>query len=268
MSLTVNGQTTTKAKPSSTSKSPIIIRQARLWEGYQIGKIASITYYDTPLVNFLSPYRAKYPADYVRTYSERSQARLFNPRSLSFVACEASNPSHVIGYAQFLRLGDDGGAKRHLASRKSLWLWALSWLFWAYCKVLGLTIGDKSADPKAVAEFLSLVASDDDKYWKGVPERKNRWHAASVVVGKEFQGRGVGKRLMAEVIRRAESEGVCVGLEASGPGEHLYRSVGFQLLGRFSERSQVIDQGSAGIVGGVMMWSPSSWAPEQSHQKE
>lgn len=265
MSLTINGKTTTKAEPSSTSKSPIIIRQARLWEGYRIGEIAAKTYYDTPLIHFLAPYREKYPADYIRAFSERSQARLFNPRFLSFVACEASNPSYAIGYAQFLRLGDDEGAKKHLASRKSLWLWALSWLFWAYCKVLQLTVGDRSADPRARAEFRSLVASDDEKYWNGVPERKNRWHAGSVVVGTEFQGRGAGKLLMAEFIRRAESEGVCVGLEASGPGEHLYRSVGFRLLGRFSERSQVIDRGSH---GGIMMWSPSSWETEQSHQKE
>ncbi|TVY26748.1 hypothetical protein LHYA1_G004710 [Lachnellula hyalina] len=256
MSLTINGQATTKAKASSTSKSPIIIRQARLWEGRRIGEIAAKTYYDTPLINFLSPYREKYPADYVRAFTERSQARLLNPRFISFVACEASNPSYAIGYGSFLRLGDDEGAKKHLASRKSLWLWALSWLFWAYCKILELTIGDKSADPKATAEFRSLIASDDEKYWNSIPERKNRWHAGSVVVGTEFQGRGIGKRLMAEVLRRAEGEGVCVGLEASGPGEHMYRSVGFQLLGRFNDRSQVIDNGA---VGGIMMWTPSSW---------
>jgi ribosomal protein S18 acetylase RimI-like enzyme len=100
---------------------------------------------------------------------------------------------------------------------------ALSWIFWTYCKILELVVGYQSADPKAVAESLSSITVDYEQYWKSFPERKNRWHAESVVIGTEFQGRGIGKLLMAEVIKRAESEGVCVGLEASAPGEYLYR---------------------------------------------
>lgn len=254
MSLTTSGKTTTKEN-SSPPKSTIIVRQARLWEGYRIGEIAAKTYYDAPLTAFLSPYREKYSADYIRTFSERAQRRLLDPRNLSFVACEASDPSYAIAYAQFVRVGDDEGFKKQIASRKSLWLWVLSWLYWAYCKAWELAVGDKSADPKAMAEFESWITFENSAYWDE-PERENRWHAQSVVVGKEFQGRGIGKLLLREAMERAESEGVCVGLEASPPGEHLYRSLGFEILGRFNEKCQAIE---GGPLGGYMMWSPSSW---------
>lgn len=255
MSLTMNGKTTTKAKVSSSSfESPIIIRQAHIWEGTRLGEIASTTHFNTPLTKFLAPYRQKYRSHYVRRFTERSQGRLLNPRCLTFVACEANNPSYAIGYAAFARFGDDEGAKKQIASRKSIWLWALSWLFWMFCKVLDWFVGgDKSVDPKHVAEFESW-GGPVEKQWS-FPERKNRWHACSVVVLPEFQGRGIGKKLMAGGMERAEKEGVCVGLEASGPGYHLYRSLGFKLLERFNTGPPDLREEG----GGVMMWTPSSW---------
>ncbi len=58
---------------------------------------------------------------------------------------------------------------------------------------------------------------------------------------------------MGEVTRRAQEEGVPVGLESSAAGELLYRSVGFELLGRFEKGD--FEQGK----GGVMMYKPKSW---------
>ncbi|TVY81066.1 hypothetical protein LSUE1_G005209 [Lachnellula suecica] len=252
MSLTMSGKTITQGKVSSVnSKPPIIIREAHIWEAYRMGEIAAKTYHDTPLTNFLSPYRQKYPSHYVRGCVHRNIMRFFNPRTLSLVACEASNPSYPIGYAQFIRLGDDEGAKRHVASRNSLWRWVLGWLFWAYYKVLFWAVGgDKSSEPKNLAAFESWPVK---VHWD-FPERKNRWHAQSVVVAAEFQGRGIGKKMMAEAIEKAESEGVCIGLEASPLGEHMYRSVGFKMISRYNEEALKIEEG-----GGFMMWTPSSW---------
>ncbi|KAF5861584.1 hypothetical protein ETB97_012834, partial [Aspergillus alliaceus] len=52
------------------------------------------------------------------------------------------------------------------------------------------------------------------------------------------------------VLKRAGEEGVVVGLEASEDGERLYRSLGFELRGRFSMLVADIEE------GGVMMWRP------------
>jgi GNAT superfamily N-acetyltransferase len=259
MSLRINGKTTAKHQTSSSNaKSQIIIRQAHIWEAYRIGEIAAKTYFNTPLTKFLSPYRHKYPTHFVRGFKQRYQANLLNPRNLTFVACEASNPSYPIGYAQFLRIGNDEGAKKQIASRWSIGLLFLSWIFWLYCKVQAWLIPDKSVDPKALADFSEWEEAENEKHWNHVPERQNRWYAQSVVVETEFQGRGIGKLLMMEIIKKAEEEGVCVGLEASAPGEHMYRSVGFKLLGPFSELNMAIEKG-----GGIMMWSPSSWEAKE-----
>jgi ribosomal protein S18 acetylase RimI-like enzyme len=261
----MNGKVTTKDKEQLTdSKSTMIFREAHFWEGKRLGEISARASYDNPVVNFVMPYRQKHPQAYIRSSVQQMQKRLLDPRCLTTVACEASNPSLPVGFAQSIRVGTDEGAKRHAASRSSFWLWLLSWLFWAYCKIVNVVVRrNKSLDPAARAEFDSWVVMDKEKYWRSVPERHNRWHVQSVVVLPEFQGRGIGKKVMSEVMRRAESEGVPVGLQSSPQGEHMYRSIGFQLLGRFNEASS-----SLGSGGGIMMWSPPPKRMKEEDQEK
>jgi len=256
MSATNSAKSTTNgtAKPvSSSQKSPIIIRQAYLSDNGEIGRIAAEVYYDAALTLFLSPHRGKYYSHYERGYRQRALKRMLDPRSLTFVACEAAHPEKPIGAVQFLRLGDDEGAQRQIKSKASVWLVVLNWVYWAWClALLWLTGGDKSEDPEATKLFLSWVRDGNTKVWEAHGER---WHVQSCIVGTKFQGRGIGKMLMAEVTRRAEDEGVVIGLEASPHGEWLYRSVGFRLLARFEQvnGSEQLDTGDA---GGFMLWTP------------
>jgi GNAT superfamily N-acetyltransferase len=182
------------------------------------------------------------------------------PRNLTFVACPVGDQKTVVGHAQFVRLGDDSEARaliRDLGLFKRILLWVLSWLYWLYCTVLDWVVGgDKSMNKEAVKMFADWCKLDRKKFWDSHEERANRWHAQSVVVLKEWQGKGIGKRLMVEVMKRAEREGVIVGLEASVPGEMLYRSLGFELLGRFDEGLDFLGEGQH---GGLMMWCPKGW---------
>jgi ribosomal protein S18 acetylase RimI-like enzyme len=93
---------------------------------------------------------------------------------------------------------------------------------------------------------------DDHLFWVSEDMKLkygNRWHVQSLVVSSEYQRRGLGRMLMSEVLQRAQDEGVVVGLEASPDGEKLYRSLGFELRGRFCFNC-------ADEEGGIMMWSP------------
>lgn len=203
------------------------------------------------MTDFLSPYRDKYYADYERGFIQRSWKRMLDPRNMTFVAVEASAPKVPIGYAVFHRFGTDSGARRQIKSQSQLLLRILGILFYAYALVLGWIVGrDRSADPERIRKFEEYDKEHRAQYWE-VEARKERWHALSVVVSSPFQGKGIGKRLMAEVIARAEEEGVFVGLEASGPGEQLYYKVGFELLGRFRRGF-----GETEEVGGVMLYTP------------
>jgi GNAT superfamily N-acetyltransferase len=256
MSLTSAGKTSTPTT-STTSKPKILIRPARFRDAFRIGEISATTYYDTPLFNYLTPYaRTNYGA-FMTGNKLRSFNRMLNPRNLAFVAVEETNPDLAIGYAIFTRLGDDEGAKRQIASRKTWWLTLLAWM-WSYIMPLIVKLYTGKADsPENLAEFNRIAEVEEKKYFGNYPERANRWYAQSVVVSKPFQGRKIGKAFMAEVIKRAQAEGVCVSLESSPKGEMLYRSVGFELISPFMPL-----QGWEGVEqegGGIMIWKPEGW---------
>jgi ribosomal protein S18 acetylase RimI-like enzyme len=101
---------------------------------------------------------------------------------------------------------------------------------------------------------------DDERYWNSFSERTNRWYVQSCVVLSEYQGMGIGKRMIREVTKRAEEEGVVIGLEASAEGYWMYKSVGFELLGRFDTPGM---PDAPGEGGGIMMWSPKGWKGEK-----
>lgn len=255
MSLTTAGKNASSSTTSTTVKSPILIRPARFSDVSRMGWIASVTYNNTPLTELLTPHRDKYWDDYVRGYRQRVRTRMLSPRSAAYVAVEASNPSVVIGYVQYMRFGEDEGAKRQIASRWSLWLWFLGWWFFFYLKVYNWAVGaGKCESPEGVAKFLRLVAKEGNEHWTSHPSRVNRWHTQSCVVLKEFHRRGVGRLLITEGIKKAEADRVCLGLEASKEGELLYRSVGFKLIARFS----MVLAEEERDTGGIMIYTPAA----------
>jgi ribosomal protein S18 acetylase RimI-like enzyme len=262
MSLTANGKATLT---TATPQEEITIRRATLLDGPDVGKAAATAYFSTLLTSWISPRREKYPAAYQRGFFERAVTRILSPRNETYVACLSSAEGKVVGAAQFVRLGDDAGARkmiRDVGLVRRVLLWVLCWGFWAWCQVWWLFHGgDKSVDREAVETFAAWCRVDQGRFWEGREERVNRWHAQSVVVLPEWQGRGIGKRLMAEVLRRAERDGVMVGLESSVKGEGLYRRLGFELLGRFTTQADAMEGGDK---GGVMAWYPEGWKERHS----
>jgi GNAT superfamily N-acetyltransferase len=237
-----------------STKPTITICLATLLEHREIGRIASETYFHTPLTKFLSPHAGEYYSHYERGFTQRALKRMLDPRNLTFVAVDEAI-GKPIGHIQAERLGDDAFAQAQIQSRKSVWLWALKLLFTIWCTVLDFVVGCKSDDAEALRLFAKWGERDEEKYWMAFAERGNRWHVQSFVVRREYQGLGIGKRLMREVIGRAERENVRVGLESSAEGEGMYRSVGFELLGRFDQQVDFVKESE----GGVMMWSPKGW---------
>ena len=253
MSLTANGKATLITPNIPSAKEDIIIRPAKLRDGPAIGRVAGKTYYNTPMTSWLSPHRAKYPDAYERGSIERAITRLLSPRNETYVACLPSGK--IVGAAQFRREGDDAGARkmiRELGVVSRLWMWVLGWVFWVYCQLYRVVKGpDRSADAEAAKTFSGWCRVDNEKHWDSYEERANRWHALSVVVLPQWQGNGIGKMLMAEVMRKAERDGVMVGLESSPDGEAFYRALGFVLLSRFSNAVQGLEDS-----GGEMAWYP------------
>ncbi|KAJ5272833.1 hypothetical protein N7478_007958 [Penicillium angulare] len=218
-----------------------------------VAHIAATEYFDSELNSFLCPHRHKYPDHVTRRFTQMIQGRSLDPRNIGFVAADALNPSKPVAYAQFIRLGHDQAAVQLVATQSSVWLTLRRWWFKIHTSVVNFFWPDRSIDPAAMGAFMKSVHHDTHLYW-GSPEMKsmNRWHTQSVVVSSFYQRLGLGRRLMDEVLRRAQDEGVVVDLEASEDGEKLYQNLGFQLRGPFS---MVLPHAGL-MLGGFMMWSP------------
>ncbi|PSS27939.1 hypothetical protein M430DRAFT_32485 [Amorphotheca resinae ATCC 22711] len=255
------------ASPAAPSSQRFTIRPAHLSDYQAIGELAATTYSHTPLTQFLAPYRVAHPRAYTRRFTQPALLRLLDARSLSFVAVETARPDVIVGYVQCKRLGSDAAAQELMRERESnLGRRCLRWLVWRWFRLRDRLVGgNRSEDGEAGLLFEGWNKRDERRYWEGFGERRNRWYVQSCVVRKEFQRLGIGRRLLGEVLRRAERENVVVGLESSEEGEALYRSLGFELLGRF-EQDPYAD--FLGRGGGIFMWTPPAWKAKALEEKK
>ncbi|TVY34853.1 hypothetical protein LOCC1_G007923 [Lachnellula occidentalis] len=244
---------------ASPSKPPpsdgIVLRPARLSDIPIMGNLCTDAFAPDPVTAYLTPKAHMYREDNTQQHRQGCRRRFLNTRNLSIIACLASDPSTIVGFGQFSRLGDDNGAKQFVRDRglrERLWIYVLCWFFYFYHIVENTLWPDRITDKARMKELESWVADDNEIYWKPHPERSVRWHANSIIVSPQFQGKGIGKKIMLEGLKRAQNERVIMGLTASVGGEYLYRKVGFELLGTFSHR--VPGDDSEG--GGVMIWYP------------
>ncbi|KAJ5166002.1 hypothetical protein N7492_006298 [Penicillium capsulatum] len=239
---------------SSQQRESILIRHIRYSDISKIASIAATEYFDSDLNTFLCPRRHEYPHHVTRHFSQMIETRFLNPRNIGFVAVKASKPQEPLGYAQFIRLGNDRAALHLISQQSSFWLTLQQWWSRIRIAVTNFIWPDRAVDRNAKREFLQSTELDMERYWMSPAMKakyENRWHAQSVVVSSAYQRRGIGRLLMAEVLHRAQDEGVVVGLEASTEGEKLYRNLGFELRGPFS---MIIGLSA----GGIMMWTPAS----------
>ncbi|KAJ5454593.1 uncharacterized protein N7458_005549 [Penicillium daleae] len=232
--------------------SNILIRRAQYSDIPFMANIAAAEFRDSDLNKFLCPYRHQYPDHFNRRFLQMFQARHFDPRSIGFVAVEPSSPHKPVAYIHLTRFGDDEQARRLIAAQDSLWRRLCHRLLQLRTMIVNYLWPDRSTDHDAARQFDESAKRDSEKYWGSDEMRAkygNRWHVRGLVVSSSHQRRGVGQALMAEVLQRAQQEGVVVGLEASGDGEKLYRLLGFEMRGPFS---MIVGP----PVGGFMMWTP------------
>lgn len=215
----------------------------------------------SPINQFIAPRAPQYLDDLPRMFRQVMRGRLYDGKSMTVVACKASDPDTPVGHGTFSRLGNDAGArafKAEVATSKSLlhklWMYILSLFFWVFNKIDLLLRKPRAFDPDAVREIKEWNRLDDEKYWTSHPERTNRWFINSLIVNPDHHGKGIGKMLMADPLQRAQKERVIVSLTSSPHGEFLYRRLGFEMLGDFHKRPPGDNGG-----GGYMIWYPEGY---------
>jgi len=262
-----NTTSTTTTSNASPSKKAFIVRPARLAD-LPILAIHHLGAFQDNVVNkFLAPNGHAHPEDQIRVHLQGIQKRYTNPAGITLVACPASDPNAPIAYAQFSRVGSESGVRAVVREKglvRRAWLWLLAWVFWAWHAVSNWVWKDRVTDFERVRMFGSYVAADHETYWNSTkrPTWRDRWALSCMVVGKQWQGQGVGKLVLRELVERSERENVIVALSASPHGEHLYRKLGFELMGDFSTRLP----GETDLRGGIMIRYPERWEGER-HEK-
>lgn len=234
----------------STSSSPeFLIRQARLSDSFQMGIVSYNAYINDPLIKFLAPGQLKYPETSKRKNAYRIMRRMLSARNITYVAYQVSNPGKIIGQIQFLRLGDSF-QKPSLIS--AIWLSIMAWTLTRWVQLVEWWEPDLIQSAENSAKFERWTEVDDQRYWDetAFPERKERWHVQTCAVDPNWQRKGIGTLLMVEVQKRAQKDGVVIGIEANSVGAKMYESLGFRRLGDFFGDTIEGDTGG----GGVYIW--------------
>jgi GNAT superfamily N-acetyltransferase len=191
---------------SKDSKCPVemfIIRPARLSDIPKLAIHCHKAYSHEPIFRFLWPLAQIYPSDSILIFRRWVMRSYLGPQSICLVACHASDRSTPIAHIQFDRLGNDAGAKKFARDRglwEKIWLCILGWCFVAYSLLEDAIWPERIVDRERSVLHRRWCWADDLKYWDHSRERKNRWHVKNIVVVTQWQGKGVGKLLMREVM--------------------------------------------------------------------
>jgi GNAT superfamily N-acetyltransferase len=232
---------------------------------------------DNELSNFLAPDRAKHPLSWRQRALNIQHNNYYQSNTWSFV-CVADNDDdfasvgEILGYARWVRRPsrEDAAADpwtRHMSVLEH----AESWLHWAELK-WEETLRCNSAVCWAHKDAFmrSIIASTGFAPIRAA----THWYLDSLAVAPEYQRRGVARRLVDWGLQRASTETeerVAVGkapvpvvLIGTAPGLHLYRSLGFKVVGW--EDDSFMDVSADG--GSNMVWDATGyWIQDIEHEQ-
>ena len=229
------------------------------------------------LSNFLAPDRAKHPLSWRQQALKFQRNNYYQPNTWSFVCVadtddDFAGVGEILGYACWVRRAskEDSAADpwtRHMSVLER----AESWLCWAEFK-WGETLRTNPAVSWARKDAFmrSIVASTGFAPIRAA----THWYLGSLAVAPEYQRRGVARRLVDWGLQRAEAETeereavgkapVPVALVGTAPGLHLYRSLGFKVVGW--EDDSFMDVSADG--GSNMVWDTTDyWIQDIEHEQ-
>ncbi|KAF2646088.1 acyl-CoA N-acyltransferase [Massarina eburnea CBS 473.64] len=202
---------------------------------------------DDELNSWIFPHRKEYPGDFRKFLTTRLRQREAGLGQHGFVAVTEEGDAdwkgkcEVVGYAYFVRYGEDEGARKWKVEPWSnkLERKLLEWEAW-----YDSTFIDRAMDPKRVLGFFKLLD------WTQWDTLKSRWHVSILGVSPKYQRRGIGHMLVQQGQKMAAEDGLPLTLESSAAGRRLYFRGGFKNVG---EREVY-----AGYIDLLMVWEPEA----------
>ncbi|MCJ1471615.1 hypothetical protein MMC13_000255 [Lambiella insularis] len=223
---------------------------------------------DNELSNFLAPDRAKHPLSWRQQALKIHRSKYYQPNAFSFVCVadasdDFASADEILGCTRWVRQASKEDATADPWTRRpSLLERAESWLCWAEAKW------------EATLRINPAISWDHwDAFIRAITDSTGfaplggatHWFLDSLAVAPEYQRRGVGRTLVDWGLQRAEAETqervaggkapVPVALVGTALGLHLYRSLGFKVVGW--EDDSYLDAAADG--GSVMVWDATGY---------
>ncbi|KAI8941594.1 hypothetical protein NX059_002809 [Plenodomus lindquistii] len=163
----------------------------------------------------IHPHRHQYPDDVKIFWHETIRKYFATPNTVVLAATrpDANGEEKVAGIAVWERQGEDDGAKRVKAG----------WVDYGAFPPLPST-HNRALDPtkrNVLDESMPFSAH----LWAG--DRSNNWYLSLCGIHPEYQGKGVGKELVAWGQEKARQEGVHASVIASEGNDGFYLRCGF-----------------------------------------
>jgi ribosomal protein S18 acetylase RimI-like enzyme len=230
--------------------------------------IHSAAFEEDEVSRFLAPDRAKYPLSWRQQALNMQRSKYYQPSTWGFV-CVADTDDDFAGVGEIL-----GFARwRYRASKEDaaakLWTRQLSvleraevWLHWAEMKWEETLRTNPAVSWERNDAFMRAIVGSTGF----TPIRAaTHWYLETLAVAPEYQRRGVARKLVDWGLQRAEAETeerkavgkapVPIALIGSERGMHLYRSLGFKVVGW--ENDSFLDVSAGG--GSNMVWDATSY---------
>ncbi|EON66771.1 hypothetical protein W97_06019 [Coniosporium apollinis CBS 100218] len=200
------------------------IRRATPADFPAINAVCAAAFHDDELFgDMIHPLRDQYPEDFVHFFARRNRENWWDYAHEIWVATVIENGKEKIaGMGEWERMGraNEGWGigwwdPRQLLKPAQHHLNTLSGRIW----------------PNRAAKELRLENAFVEAHpffhhhWSGA--RADSWYLDLLAIHPAYQGRGLGKELVAYGMRRAKRDGVCCSVVASRIGEKFYLTCGF-----------------------------------------
>ncbi|KAM3537451.1 hypothetical protein ARSEF1564_009628 [Beauveria bassiana] len=247
----------------------ITIRDARYAELPEMARLMAAAFrYDNLFGAHIHPHRGQHPDDMHLYWLRRLRVNFWDWRYVFLVAVRrtddhSSSPATgreelIVGAALWTRLGDGGRAlelwpfdPRNLMKPLSATAMALHAYLWP----------NRAADPAREDAIERAYPCFGPAAWAGA--RAESWYLDVLAVHPERQGGGVGRRLVAWGLERAQRDGVVASVVSAWKMDGFYERCGFneQHGNATSGKGNPIK----GIEGGNMFWR---WPEERTKETQ
>ncbi|KAL1629669.1 hypothetical protein SLS56_005322 [Neofusicoccum ribis] len=193
-----------------------------------IASLSAVAFVDDPIETYLYPGRREYPEKFVDVQEALLRQSFDRPCGSAIIVTLEPGDDHwqgtpeIIGFCVYTQVETPPKIVKSPVRESDDML-------------TGIDSAHVMVDAANARAMSETCKGDDSHTWteENFKRPKERYEFCDLAVHPKFQGRGIGKMMAGWVMDKARTEGVPVHTTSSPSGSHLYRSLGFRLVGKW-----------------------------------